>query len=138
MLDRAFGVGDRVHSLTDLVRSVAGAQLALLTNTVSAADLDPAARLLVTAAAAGTLPEIRAALDPLRAKPHLLDAVTTWLAAGCDTGAAAARLHVHRNSLRYRLTRAEHLTGLSFATAHGTASLHLALLADRLHDRLYD
>ncbi|MGW9117578.1 PucR family transcriptional regulator [Streptomyces sp. NPDC055663] len=40
------------------------------------------------------------------------DSVTAYLDASCDTGAAARRLNVHPNTLRYRLRRARELFGV--------------------------
>lgn len=38
--------------------------------------------------------------------------VHTWITANCDVTEAAAALHVHPNTLRYRLQRAEQISGI--------------------------
>jgi PucR C-terminal helix-turn-helix domain len=48
------------------------------------------------------------------------------------TSAAAAKLHVHRNTVRYRLRRLEELTDRSLSRPIGVAELHLALEAIRI------
>jgi DNA-binding PucR family transcriptional regulator len=48
------------------------------------------------------------------------------------TAAAAEKLHLHRNTVRYRLRRVEELTGRSLAEPTGVAELHLALEAARI------
>jgi DNA-binding PucR family transcriptional regulator len=45
---------------------------------------------------------------------------------------AAAKLHVHRNTVHYRLRRVAELTGRSLAEPTGVAELHLALEATRI------
>jgi purine catabolism regulator len=72
-------------------------------------------------------------LDPLVAEPRLHAAVVAYLDAGLDVGRAAHALGLHRNSLRYRLDRAEHLLGGSLRSPGTLATVHLALLAERLH-----
>ena len=47
-----------------------------------------------------------------------------------DVPAAAAELHLHPNSLRYRLTRIEEVLGRSLKRPATIAELHIALLAD--------
>ena len=45
---------------------------------------------------------------------------------------AAGKLHVHRNTVRYRLKRIEELTGRTLTQPTGLAELHLALEAARI------
>jgi len=47
---------------------------------------------------------------------QLAESVLAWLDAFGDVRAAAERLHVHPNTLRYRVRRAEHLTGLDLGS----------------------
>jgi hypothetical protein len=66
----------------------------------------------------------------------LLDTLTAWFADDGATSTTAERLHVHRNTVRYRLRRVEELTGRSLVRPTGIAELHLALTAvDILHLR---
>jgi PucR family transcriptional regulator, purine catabolism regulatory protein len=95
------------------------------------AGLDPAVALLGAAppAARARLREALAALDP---HPRLRAAVGAYLDAGLDLGRAARSLGLHRNSLRYRLDRAERLLGAGLRDVGTVTTLHLAVLAERL------
>jgi PucR C-terminal helix-turn-helix domain/GGDEF-like domain len=62
----------------------------------------------------------------------LLDTLREWFAAQGATSMAAAKLHVHRNTVHYRLRRVAELTGRSLAEPTGVAELHLALEATRI------
>jgi hypothetical protein len=62
----------------------------------------------------------------------LLGTLRLWFAEDGATSNAAARLHVHRNTVRYRLRRLEELTGRSLTRPTGLAELHLALEATRI------
>jgi DNA-binding PucR family transcriptional regulator len=80
----------------------------------------------------------RGILGPVLALPAaecelLLATLTTWFAEQGATSQAADRLHVHRNTIRYRLRRVEELTGRSLTQPSGIAELHLALAAARIH-----
>jgi hypothetical protein len=70
---------------------------------------------------------------PAAERDLLLDTLRMWFAEQGATSAAAGRLHVHRNTVRYRLRRLEELTGRSLAQPTGIAELHLALEAARIH-----
>ncbi|MBO3749370.1 helix-turn-helix domain-containing protein [Streptosporangiaceae bacterium NEAU-GS5] len=62
----------------------------------------------------------------------LLSTLRVWFGEHGSTSAAAERLHVHRNTVRYRLRRLEDLTGRSLTRPIGVAELHLALEAVRI------
>jgi hypothetical protein len=84
-----------------------------------------------TAALAGSV------LGPVLALPNddrevLLETARTWLAAEGSTSAAAERLHLHRNSVRYRLRRLEELTGRDLARPIDAAQVYLALECARI------
>ena len=137
------GIGSRIDTMSHVGESATAAHVALLARpsdaphrTVTVYDLDPLARMLVPAASQGLLDDLRALLDPLRNRPHLIETVACWLDVSCDINRAAGRLHVHRNTLRYRLGRIEQLTGLGLTAPRTAANLSVALLADRLCARL--
>ena len=47
---------------------------------------------------------------------------------------AAANLHIHRNTLLYRMAKIEHLTGRSLRDHSAGVTLYLACLADQIDD----
>ena len=57
----------------------------------------------------------------------LLATLRAWLSAGCSTAAAAGALVVHRNTVTYRLSRIEQLTGRSLRDSRVRLELELAL-----------
>lgn len=57
----------------------------------------------------------------------LLQTLRVFMACSCSWSRAAARLHIHVNSLRYRIGRIESLTGRDLSTLADQADLHLAL-----------
>jgi DNA-binding PucR family transcriptional regulator len=76
-------------------------------------------------------------LGPVLALPGddrtvLLATARTWLAAAGSTSAAAEQLHLHRNSVRYRLRRLEELTGRDLARPIDAAEVFLALECARI------
>lgn len=68
-------------------------------------------------------------VEPLQDHPHLQETVVTYFANELDVGATAAILHLHPNSLRYRLRRVEELLGRSLRQPSTIAALQLALLS---------
>ena len=69
-------------------------------------------------------------LAPLRANPPLLEALVEYFARDMDVNATAEAMHVHPNTLRYRLSRVEKLLGRSLRSPPTIAELSLALLAE--------
>ncbi|MGH8992569.1 MAG: PucR family transcriptional regulator [Acidimicrobiia bacterium] len=69
-------------------------------------------------------------LRPLRDHPQLLETLLTYLDADLNVNTAAARLHVHPNSLRYRLTRVEEELGRPVRSLATLVDLYLALRAE--------
>ncbi|WP_413102050.1 PucR family transcriptional regulator [Streptomyces sp. Inha503] len=57
----------------------------------------------------------------------LLDSVDRYLAAGEDARLAARQLHVHPNTLRYRLRRAQEITGLDLSDPAAAFDIRLRL-----------
>jgi sugar diacid utilization regulator len=57
----------------------------------------------------------------------LLATLRAWLSSGCSTAAAADALVVHRNTVTYRLSRIEQLTGRSLRDSRVRLELELAL-----------
>jgi purine catabolism regulator len=69
-------------------------------------------------------------LDPLRDHPQLLETLAAYLAADQNVNTAAGALHIHPNSLRYRLGRVEELLGRSLRSPATMADLYVALRAE--------
>jgi hypothetical protein len=57
----------------------------------------------------------------------LLQTLKVFMACSCSWSKAAAQLHIHVNSLRYRVGRIEDLTGRDLSTLPDQADIHLAL-----------
>lgn len=66
-------------------------------------------------------------LEPL--SPELAETLAALVDCRLDRGATSARLHVHRNTLAYRLARVEQLTGLDLTAPRDIARAYLALSA---------
>lgn len=62
----------------------------------------------------------------------LLETARTWLEAAGSTSTAAKKLHLHRNSVRYRLRRLEELTGRDLSDPVQAAEVYVALESVRI------
>ena len=76
--------------------------------------------------------ELLRLLDPLDRNPDLPHTLEVYLANDLDRRRTAAALHVHPNTLDYRLRRIVELTGLDPSTTRGLQLLGAALAARRL------
>jgi sugar diacid utilization regulator len=76
--------------------------------------------------------QLAALLDPLERFPDLLRTLQTYLEQDLDRRRTAAALHVHPNTLDYRLKRVVELTGLEPATTKGLQLLAGAVAVRRL------
>ncbi len=81
---------------------------------------------------AAALPGPDPVVRPLLADPVLTATAETWLDAGCSAARASAALHVHRQTLYYRLARIAELTGLDVADGDARLLLHASLRRARL------
>jgi sugar diacid utilization regulator len=77
---------------------------------------------------------LAALVAPLAEHADLILTLQTYLAVDGDGGAAAARLHVHRNTLAYRLRRIRALTGLAPTSLTDAQVLAAALTSRRLEE----
>ncbi|WP_328300970.1 helix-turn-helix domain-containing protein [Streptomyces sp. NBC_00435] len=77
-------------------------------------------------------PVARALLGP--ANPELARTAEVFLDCAGQAGRAAAALGIHRQTLYYRISRVEQLTGLDLDEGEDRLLLHMALKAARLHD----
>jgi sugar diacid utilization regulator len=101
-----------------------------------ATDPAVAAELVVNEAEAAVADLVRELPDaPLRRlQEHdqrvggeLVASVTAWCRAGFDVPSAAGTLHVHTNTLRYRLKRAAEVSGLDLTRPRQLLALQLLL-----------
>jgi hypothetical protein len=76
--------------------------------------------------------ELMRLLDPIDRNPDLPHTLEVYLDNDLDRRRAAAALHVHPNTLDYRLRRIVELTGLDPSTAHGLQLLGAAVAARKL------
>jgi purine catabolism regulator len=74
-------------------------------------------------------PKVEAWTALLRAKPMLWEAVVAYFDHDLDVVRTAAALHLHPNSLRYRLARVEKLLGRSLKQPSTITGLYIAILA---------
>ncbi|MEU1519152.1 sugar diacid recognition domain-containing protein [Streptomyces sp. NPDC005811] len=71
----------------------------------------------------------------LRAQPDwpvLRDTITAWCESGFNLVRASSALHIHRNTVVYRMNKIEQITGRPLREHRTTMALYLACLADRL------
>lgn len=77
------------------------------------------------------VPAAREVLAVLNARPGVREAVDAWFLHDLDVTAAAAALHLHPNSLRYRLNRLSDALGRPLRAPETIATLHLAMQLER-------
>lgn len=76
---------------------------------------------------------VRRHLGPVLDRPVLLDTLRLWLATGGSRQAVSEQLHLHRNSVGYRVGQLKALLGVDPVDPASSAVLHCALVA---HDLL--
>lgn len=78
---------------------------------------------------------VDAALGPLAHEvtwPQHRETITVWCESGFNLVAASAALHIHRNTLIYRLERIERLLEQPWRDHHAMLTLYVACLADQV------
>ena len=141
LASRRVGISEPYPSLDQTPPALRQAQLACAAATPGTTNLvrfddEPIAVLLVSAPDA-SLSVARRILGRVLDLPDsdrilLIDTMRIWLAEAGSTSAAAGRLHVHRNTVRYRLRRLEELTGRRLADPLDVSELHVALECARM------
>jgi PucR family transcriptional regulator, purine catabolism regulatory protein len=133
----AIGVGRPVAAIADAHHSLRDAELAVDRAGVEAErrvmhveDLDLGTFVISEIPFERLAPKVNEILSVLRANPLLHEALGAYFAHDLDVAATAASLHIHRNSLRYRLARAEQLLGRSLKQPSTITAIHLALVAE--------
>ncbi|GAA1948984.1 helix-turn-helix domain-containing protein [Amycolatopsis minnesotensis] len=82
--------------------------------------------------------ELGMLLEPLERNPDLLSTVETYLRLGLDRRRTAAALHLHPNTVDYRVRRSAELTGLNPADPGQLQRIGAALVIRRLDQRVGD
>lgn len=128
---RAIGVGRPIAGLAGVPRAHLDACQALEVagaGRVSAfVDCDLSALLVSGAQDERIRWTIEQRLQPLRDHPQLFETLTAYFEHELDVTATARALHIHPNSLRYRITRIEEVLGRSLRHTATIAELHIAL-----------
>jgi PucR family transcriptional regulator, purine catabolism regulatory protein len=129
------GIGRPVSKIEAVRESLRDAELALERATgedavVAFEHFDLGTLLLSEASPERLEPKVDEVVAALRENPALYEALVAYFDHDLDVPAAAAELHLHPNSLRYRLTRIEEVLGRSLKRPATIADLHIALLAD--------
>ena len=129
------GVGRPIGGMATVRESLRDAELALERaasegGIVAFEHFDLGTLLLSEASPERLAPKVAEVVAALRENPALHEALVAYFDHDLDVGAAAAELHLHPNSLRYRLTRIEQVLGRSLKRPATIAELHIALLAD--------
>jgi PucR family transcriptional regulator, purine catabolism regulatory protein len=131
--DAAIGIGRTVETITDAHHSLRDAELALAQaarGIVRFEDFDLGTFMVSEIAPDRLGPKVDEILSVLRANPPLHEALRAYFEHDLDVATTAASLHMHRNSLRYRLARAEQVLGRSLKQPSTVAAIYIALVAE--------
>jgi purine catabolism regulator len=129
------GIGRPVAGLDEVRESLRDAELALERATsengvVAFEHFDLGTLLLSEAEPERLEPKVAELVAVLRQHPPLHETLVAYFDHDLDVTATAAELHLHPNSLRYRLARIEEVLDRSLKRPATIAELHIALLAD--------
>jgi PucR family transcriptional regulator, purine catabolism regulatory protein len=94
------------------------------------ADFDLGTLLVSEAPTERVAPKVEELLGLLHSHPGLHTALVSYFQHELDIKRTAAAMHVHHNTLRYRLARAEEVMGRSLKNPATIASLYIALAYD--------
>ena len=133
LTDATIGVGRTIAALADVRHSLRDAELAVAhcrNGILRFEDFDLGTFMVSEIPADRLGPKVDEILSVLRANPPLHEALSAYFAHDLDVAATAASLHMHRNSLRYRLARAEQELGRSLKQPATIAAVYIALVAD--------
>jgi purine catabolism regulator len=131
----SIGVGRAIRAIADAHHSLRDAELAAARaqggpRIVRFEDFDLGTFMVSEIPPERLGPKVEEILSVLHANPPLHEAICAYFAHDLDIAATAVSLHMHRNSLRYRLARLEQLLGRSLKQPATIAALYLALAAD--------
>jgi Purine catabolism regulatory protein-like family/PucR C-terminal helix-turn-helix domain/GGDEF-like domain len=134
----AVGVGRAADSVHELARSLNDAALALAqlevaedgATTLWFDDFDIVGCLVSGAPEDAVRARVDQLLGTIQAKPQLYETLRCFLDCDLDVGRSADALHLHPNSLRYRLARIELSIGASLRHPATIANLYVATMLD--------
>jgi len=115
------------HSMRDAELAVARVGHELDQRLLEFEDFDLGTLVISEAARERIAPKVEELRAVLRAHPLLYEALVAWFEHDLDVGAAAASLHLHANSLRYRLGRIEQLIGRSLRKPSTITALYVVI-----------
>ena len=135
--DIMIGIGRGVTAIADAHHSLRDAELAVARSGLDGGrrvmrfeDFDLGTFMVSEIAPERLAPKVEEILSVLREHPPLHEAISAYFAHDLDIAATAAVLHMHRNSLRYRLARVEQLLGRSLKQPSTIAAVYVALAAE--------
>ncbi|WP_299561237.1 helix-turn-helix domain-containing protein [uncultured Mycolicibacterium sp.] len=131
------GIGRTVTTVADIADSYHDAQLAVRSlrrdrsqrDSMSYEDFDFATALFSDVGLDRMAERARSYLAPICDREALVEALQTYFDHGQNVITAADKLHIHHNSLRYRLSRIESALDANLKDAGDIASVFLALTA---------
>jgi carbohydrate diacid regulator len=132
--DSISGLRDSYQDACDALRL--GARIARDTSVHLIADLR-AHQVLASAGRHARAHLFGPTVRGLRAQPDwpvLRSTIVAWCENGFSLVGASAALHIHRNTLIYRMAKIEQVTGRPLRDHRTTLALYLACLADQLED----
>jgi hypothetical protein len=135
--DMRVGIGRAVSTVADVANSYHDAQLAVRSLSRVGADkkvmaydeFDFATRLFSDVGLDRMLAWAERFFAPLDQRGPLFESLRVFFEQSQNINSAAEVLHVHHNSLRYRLAKAEELLGVSLRDPAAVSSVFLALTA---------
>ena len=138
-VDVVIGVGRAVRTIIDCAVSLSDAELAVEQlrgrgtgrNVLRFEDFDLAGWLVSGRRAEDVLEKVEQSVASIKARPPLYETLCCYLDVDLDVARAARALHLHPNSLRYRLCKIEELIGAPLRRPSTIANLYLATLVDK-------
>jgi purine catabolism regulator len=127
------GLGRSITALSDAHHSLRDAELAVAQGgprIVRFEDFDLGTFMVSEVPPDRLGPKVDEILSVLRANPPLHEALRAYFEHDLDIATTAAALHMHRNSLRYRLARVEQVLGRSLKQPATVAAVYIALVAE--------
>jgi PucR-like helix-turn-helix protein/diguanylate cyclase with GGDEF domain len=127
------GLGRTICALSEAHHSLRDAELAVAqpgARIVRFEDFDLGTFMVSEVPPDRLAPKVDEILSVLRANPPLHEALRAYFEHDLDIASTAATLHMHRNSLRYRLARVEQVLGRSLKQPSTVAAVYIALVAE--------